>query len=212
MLLIPGSRVSGHSFLDIGSERTKVRKVSQRLLSVRRALNLQDRDFYRLQNRPLSSVTSCDKKAEKFSAYHVKKPDLTFVSKIPGIYETFRSFVRFDRISSGFEKESGHGMNNENSRTYRSRNLCSKPSSHSRLPRGFLRSRCRSDTPRHTIRMCARAASAAMSRQRRGKIAIQPLVYMASRETSQVFAPLLHKPRLGTSEDIVARTYCFLAS
>ena len=57
----------------VGSERTKVRKVSQRLLSVRRALNLQDRDFYRLQNRPLSSVTSCDKKAEKFSAYHVKK-------------------------------------------------------------------------------------------------------------------------------------------
>ena len=39
---------------DFGSERTKVRKVSQRLLRFRRALNLQDRDFHRLQNRPLS--------------------------------------------------------------------------------------------------------------------------------------------------------------
>ena len=56
-----------------GLERTKVRKVSQRLLSVRRVLNLQDRDAHRLQNRPLSSVTSCDEKAEKFSAYHIKK-------------------------------------------------------------------------------------------------------------------------------------------
>ena len=25
---------------------------------------------------------------------------LTFLSKIPGVYETFRSFVRFDRLSS----------------------------------------------------------------------------------------------------------------
>jgi hypothetical protein len=33
-----------------GAERTKVRKVLQRLVSVRRALNLQDRDFYRLHN------------------------------------------------------------------------------------------------------------------------------------------------------------------
>ena len=40
-----------------GLERTKVRKVSQRLLSVRRVLNLQDRDAHRLQNRPLSSIT-----------------------------------------------------------------------------------------------------------------------------------------------------------
>jgi hypothetical protein len=46
-------------FLVDGSERTKVRKVSQRLLSVRRTLNLQGRDFHRLHNRPLSSVTSC---------------------------------------------------------------------------------------------------------------------------------------------------------
>jgi hypothetical protein len=33
----------------IGSERTKVRKVSQRLLGVYRALNFHDRDFHRLQ-------------------------------------------------------------------------------------------------------------------------------------------------------------------
>jgi len=48
-----------HALLKHGSERTKVRKVSQRLLSVRRTLNLQGRDFHRLHNRPLSSVTSC---------------------------------------------------------------------------------------------------------------------------------------------------------
>ena len=39
-----------------GSERTKVRKVSQRLLSVRRALNSQGRDFRRPQNRSLFSA------------------------------------------------------------------------------------------------------------------------------------------------------------
>ncbi len=39
-----------------GSERTKVRKVSQRLLSVRRTLNLQGRDFHRLHNRPFFSA------------------------------------------------------------------------------------------------------------------------------------------------------------
>ena len=57
----------------LGSERTKARKVSQRLLSVRRALNLHDRDFHRLQNRSLSSILSCYEKAEKFRAYHVRK-------------------------------------------------------------------------------------------------------------------------------------------
>ena len=31
--------------MNLGSERTKVRKVSQGLLSLRRALNLQDDDF-----------------------------------------------------------------------------------------------------------------------------------------------------------------------
>jgi hypothetical protein len=85
-------------------------------------------------------------------------------------------------------------MGKENSMVHPSRNPCSKPFSHSGLPRGFLRSHCRSDAPGHAIRTYARAESAAMSRKRRGKRALQLLVYKDSRETSQVFAPLLHKP------------------
>jgi hypothetical protein len=54
----------------------------------------------------------------------------------------------------------------ENSMGYHARNLFSKLFSHSELPQGFLRSRCRSDAPSHPIRMDTRATSAAMSRQR----------------------------------------------
>ena len=73
VIVVLGSiAATAYCIYKVGSERTKVRKVSQRLLSVRRALNSQGRDFRRPQNRPLSSITSCDEKAQKCSAYHVK--------------------------------------------------------------------------------------------------------------------------------------------
>ena len=54
----------------------------------------------------------------------------------------------------------------ENAMGYHARNLFSKLFSHSGLPQGFLRSRCRSNAPSHPIRLDAWATSAAMSRQR----------------------------------------------
>ena len=56
-----------------------------------------------------------------------------------------------------------------------------------------------------TRRMDSRNVSAPMSRQRCGKITLQPLVYMDAREKSQVFAPLLHKPlNTGDVEAVIA--------
>ena len=41
------------------------------------------------------------KRLRNFAHITSKKPDLTFVSKISRVYETLRSFVRFDRTFSG---------------------------------------------------------------------------------------------------------------